>query len=60
VLAFGATYEAEMGKLPGEASELTRQARHRELLGLDDVVIEEPSLREPVDVTAIIAERKRG
>jgi hypothetical protein len=36
VFAFGATYEAEMNKLPGEASELTREAKHRELLGLDD------------------------
>ena len=59
MLAFGATYEAEMGNLPGEASELTRQARHRELLGIDEPITEEPSLREPVDIAAIIAQKAR-
>lgn len=58
VFAFGAAYEAEMEKLPGEASEMTRQAKHRELLGLDERE-DEPSERAPVDVIALLNEVAR-
>jgi hypothetical protein len=54
VLAFSLTYEAEMARLPGDASELTRQAKHRELLGLDERETVEPSERPVVDVLALI------
>ena len=59
MLAFGATYEAEMGKLPAEASELTREMRHRELLGLDDET-GEPETGEPLDIAAIIGRKDHG
>lgn len=59
VFAFGATYEAEMTKLPSEASELTREAKHRELLGLDDRPDETLIEREPVDVFALLTEAAR-
>ena len=60
VLAFGATYEAEMGKLPAEASELTREMRHRELLGLDDEAdgrTDGQADGELLDVAAIIGRK---
>lgn len=34
VLMFAAHYDAEMGKLPHDATELVRDARHDELLGI--------------------------
>lgn len=36
VLMFAAHYDAEMGKLPHDASEAAREAAHRTLLGVTD------------------------
>jgi hypothetical protein len=68
VFAFGATYEAEMNKLPGEASEMTREAKHRELLGLDDervphwgggVSDQATEEERSVDVLALLSDARR-
>lgn len=51
MLTFALAYDAEMGRLPPEASELTRQLKHQEFLGLDEAVA--PAV-EAIDLGAIL------
>src|SRR3954453_2345648 len=62
VFAFGTTYEAEMTKLPQEASEMSREAKHRELLGLNEGDRRqngEASEDREVDVLALLSDARR-
>jgi hypothetical protein len=54
VMSFAAAYEAEMAKLPPNASDDRRDAAHRTFLGLDEISEEYETPENYVDFSDVI------